>query len=476
MSSITKAFCSAFASGGSRTVVVSRSGSRVFRRSFAELQDDVQRMTAYYAAQGIRRGMRILAFAPPSYDLCVSMIAALQTGAPIMYVDIWAKQDSLRRVFADYRPDAVLVSGKTRFLRPFFREIGKIRHIIRTDRCHGTAPAAEPPPEPPEDTPALLTMTTGSTGRPKIAVRSHRDLMHQLTLIGQNLYAGCDETVLTTSYIYVFANILSGFTTVMPMLNLGRYSEKKLNRILSLFREEKVTMILTSPDFCLRADEDFPHLRQIYCGGAILNLHEACRIRRKFRRAACTLIYGSTECSIIASADLTEFIRTLKATGNAMLGRPVTGVRVRLTEQGEILVTSAALLAHYLTQDSGKETDSAGTLWHHTGDIAAEADGVLYYRGKAGRCVCIGDACIYNNEIEQAIIRCAPGIPKCAVLQEAGAVHVFLPGSVPGLSGIREVLRSFGISGAVLHRIPRIPCDVKHHTKIDYQKLKEYLT
>jgi len=476
MSSITDAFRLAFAEGGTRTAIVSRKGSHVFRRSFAELHDDVQRMTAYLRAQGIRRGMRILAFAPPSYDLCVSMIAALQTGAPIMYADIWAKQDSLRRVFADYRPDAVLVSGKTRFLRPFFREIGKIRHIIRTDCYHGVPPSAEPADYPAEDSPALLTMTTGSTGSPKIAVRSHRDLLHQLELIRQNMQADSGETVLTTSYIYVFANILSGFTTVMPMLNLGRYSDAKLNRILSLFRMEPVTMLLTSPDFCLRTNPVFPHLRQIYCGGAILNLHEACIIRRKFRNAACTLIYGSTECSIIAAADLTDYIRTLKKTGKAMLGTPVEGVRVRLTEQGEILVTSAALLAHYLKHDSGKETDSSGTLWHHTGDIAETGDGILYYRGKEGRFVTVSGKRIYSNEIEQKIIIQMPNLPKCAVLQSQGRVCVFLPEPVPEPAAIRRTLTSFGISGPALYRIRKIPCDVKHHTKIDYHKLEASLT
>ncbi len=68
-----------------------------------------------------------------------------------------------------------------------------------------------------------------------------------------------------------------------------------------------------------------------------------------------------------------------------MLGIPVKGVQVRLTDTGEILVSSAALLEHYLVQDSGKETDSSGVVWHHTGDIAEETDGVLYYLGKTGR-------------------------------------------------------------------------------------------
>ncbi|HAG14211.1 MAG TPA: hypothetical protein DCG49_10170 [Ruminococcus sp.] len=475
MSRIADAFLQAFAAGGSETAVIYRRGNRVKRRSFAELQQDVQQMQAYYLAHGIRRGKRLLAFAAPSYDLCVCMIAALQIGAPIMYVDIWAKQEKLRRVFADYAPDAVLVSGRTKYLRPFFREIGKIRRIVRTDRYHGQKPDMQPHRPLPEDTTALLTMTTGSTGTPKIAVRSHRDLLHQLTLIHDNLEHDGKETVLTTSYIYVFANILYGFTTVMPKLNLGRSSTGKCNRVLRLFRNEPVTMLLTSPDFCLRTEPVFPHLRRVYCGGAILNLHEARIIKQKYRKCACTLIYGATECSIIASADLDAYIQALEQQGRAMLGIPVKGVQVRLTDTGEILVSSAALLEHYLVQDSGKETDSSGVVWHHTGDIAEETDGVLYYLGKTGRYVTVCGRHLYSNVIEQAITAADPTIPKCAVIQHKGRINVFLQHPQPHEETVRKTLRSFGINAPVLRCIDRIPCDVKHHTKINYDRLKEYL-
>ena len=475
MSRIADAFAAVCKENGSRTALIFRSGHTVEQRSFAELAEDVCRMRAYFAAKNLKKGDRILAFAAPSYQLCVCMIAALQTGTPIMYVDIWAKQERLRRIFAEYHPDLVLVSGRTLWLRPFFREIGKIRRVIRVERCSGFAPeksAAEPLPE---DTLALLTMTTGSTGKPKIALRTHSDLLQQLRLIQDNIETQHRETVLTTSYIYVFANILSGFTTVMPKLNLGRSSPAALDRKLKLFRDVPVTMLLTAPDFCLRTEPVFPLLHTVYFGGAILNLHEAEQIRQKYSNCKCITVYGSTECSVIASADLDDYIRTLKQTGKAMLGKPVSGVRVRLSDDGEILISAKALLKHYLSGDLGKETDSSGVLWHHTGDIA-EADGdLLFYRGKAGRTVTVCGKQIYSNELEQAISARFPEIPKCAVLQDKNRVNVFLQHPHPDEAGIRRLLAEYGISAPVLRTVKQIPCDVKHHTKIDYETLKEYL-
>lgn len=478
MSKIVDIFESTCASQGENTAIVYRRGKKVFRKSFTELHRDVHKMTAYFASCGVRQGDRILAFAASSYKLCVFMLAALETGASIMYVDIWAKQESLRSVFADYKPHMALVSDKTKHLRCFFGEIGRIKKVINIDRADSFPAGDARTTDIPEDTTALLTMTTGSTGKPKIALRSHRDLMQQLELIDRNICSDGHETVLTTSYIYVFANILNGFTTVMPQLDLGRYSERKINKLLKLFSEEPVSMIITSPDFCLKADNIFPQLKTLYFGGAILNLYEATLIRRKFSSCKCQIIYGSTECNLIATADLDEFIQQLKTDQRSILGRPVKGVRIKLGNDGEILVTSDAMLESYLISDpSTKETDDEGTLWHHTNDIA-ETDGeLLFFLGKNRRYINIGQHKLYSNCIEQQLVARLDDILKCAVLEHKGTVYVFLQkgNKTADIGKVNRVLAELGISSAKIITIKKIPCDVKHHTKVNYDKLKERL-
>ncbi len=458
------------------TAVVYREGRNVHRRSFSQLYEDVRCMRAHLIRSGAKQGDRILAFAASSYKLCVFMLASLQTGASVMYVDIHARQDSLRSVFADYKPDMVLVSDTTKHIRFLFREINRIKQVINIDKASRNAVDAPDISDIPEDMPALLTMTTGSTGRPKIAVRSHLDLMQQLQLINANIDAEGHQTVLTTSFIYIFANILNGYTTVMPQLNIGRWSAKKLNRVLSLFSGENVTMMITSPDLCLKAENIFPQLETLYFGGAILNLNEAQRIREKFP-CRCIVIYGSTECSIIATSELDEFIATLRAERRSILGKAVNGVRVRLSDNGEILVTSEALLGSYLINDpSTKETDESGVLWHHTNDIAAEENGVLYFLGKSGRTVEISGKRVYSNCLEQQIVVRFPSLRKCAVLEHSGKQWVVLQrGDSPDTAAVAEFVRTLGMTAPELRIIKSIPCDVKHHTKIDYNKLKEQL-
>lgn len=461
-----------------RTAVVYREGMRVKRKDFGGLHEDVSAMTAYLHDCGVRRGDRILAFAPSSYRLCVFMLASLRIGAPIMYVDIWARQESIADVFGQYRPSYVLVSDATRLMRPFFGEIGRIAKTVNIDRFEKYSGSTAESAEISEDETALHTMTTGSTGKPKIALRSHRDLLCQLELINMNIISGGHETVLTTSYIYVFANILNGFTTVMPSLNLGRYSSRKINRILNLFRDEAVSMIITSPDYCLKADNIFHTLKVVYSGGAILNLHEARIIREKYSGCTVRIIYGSTECSIIAQADIDEFTDILEKTHRSILGRPVDGVDVRLADNGEILVSARALLKDYLVSDNSTKTiDSEGRLWHHTNDIAQYENGLLYFLGKSGRYINTSDGIAFSNCTEQAIISAFPDIPKCAVLEHDGGVYVFLQRGVKPHTAeeLNRVLSDFGIQGARFRTVRKIPCDVKHHTKIDYNRLKRYI-
>ena len=477
MSSIVERFESVCRENADITAVVYREGRTVRRSSFSELYGDVRCMRAHLLHNGVKRGDRILAFAASSYKLCVFMLAALQIGASVMYVDIHARQSSLRSVFADYKPDMVLVSDVTKYIRFLFGEINKIKQVINIDRSTADAAQAAVPADISEDTPALLTMTTGSTGKPKIAVRSHLDLMQQLQLINANIDADGHQTVLTTSFIYIFANILNGYTTVMPQLNIGKWSAKKINRMLSLFKDERITMLITSPDFCLKAENIFPQLETLYFGGAILNLNEAQRIREKFPYCRCIVIYGSTECSIIATADLSEFISVLEKEQRSILGRAVNGVRVRLSESGEILVTSEALLESYLINDPAtKERDGSGILWHHTNDIGSEENGVLYFLGKSGRYIEISGKRVYSNCIEQQIIAYFPALQKCAVLEHNGRIFVVLQkGDFTDIAAVVELVSSLGIVSPELRIVRSIPCDVKHHTKINYDKLKEKL-
>ncbi|MDE5547822.1 MAG: acyl--CoA ligase [Clostridia bacterium] len=442
-------------------------------KTFGELFKDTEQTVQYLSASGVKYGDRILAFAAPSYRLCVFMLASLRLGASLMYVDIWAKQDKLKSVFSDYRPDYLLVSNQTKYLKIFFREIRKIKRVINVDTVSGgnAIPLAEN--EIGEETVALLTMTTGSTGKPKIVIRTHRNLYEQLKLINENLDASGEQTVLTTSFIYVFSNVMSGFTTVLPQVNLSLQSKRKLNGKLAKFSDLPITMIMTSPDFCLKTDNLYPSLKQVFFGGAILNIKEAKAILNKYGQAEITYIYGATECNLISSTRLATYAEKLERERHCVLGNVVRGVQVKIGGNNEIMVSSSALLENYLVQDLSNKTKDGQTVWHNTGDTGAYENGVLYYLGRSKYEIQTDGGKFYSNQIEQNVILQFQELDKCAVLQYNGVVYLFVECSEKcNLTDVEVYLKeTFQIEKLRVKKLKKIPCDVKHHTKINYNKL-----
>ncbi len=439
-------------------------------KTFGQMYEDVLKMTSYLVYRGVKKQDRILAFASSNYNLCVFILAAFKIGASVMYIDIFAKQESLRNIFDKYKPDHILVCNRTNIIRNAFKEISKIKNIINIDKLNKFEYKEIKYENLEEQTPALITTTTGSTGIPKIFVRSHKDLLQQLELVMANIDSNLkDEVVLTTSYIYIFANIIQGFTTVLPNINLGSNSDSKIINKLSKFSNLDITMIITSPDFCLRTPNIYPKLRRLYFGGAILNYNEAKKIVNKYKDIDITYIYGSTECNLISKIKLNNYIEILKKQGICLLGTICNGVNIRIDKDGHILVKSDALLQKSLDEITFNDG------YYDTNDIGVLENNQLIYRGKKGFLITIDGRILYSNEIEQKVILKFENISKCAMIQKENKYYLFIEDYNISKEEIEEFIKiTYGIEANII-QIKVIPKDIKHHTKINYLKLEKIL-
>ena len=434
-------------------------------KTYKELYEDVEKAESCLVEKGIGNGKKLLAFASPNYDLLVCILAAFKLGAAVMYVDIFAKQDSLKNFFNKFKPDYALVSNKTRFLSLFFKHIRKAR-VVNVDKF-SVGSAILKSNNIDDNVPALITATTGSSGQPKVFIRSHGDLFNQLKLIRNNLkVAERNEVILTTSYIYAFANLIQGFTTVLPNINLAlRKRAKGMIKKLKKFENLKITTIMTSPDFCLRLPNLYSEVKRLYFGGAILNYNESSKIKSKYDGAEIWYIYGSTECALISGVRLEEYLDILKKTGRCLLGNICDGVKVCIDGDGHILVNSDALLRQKL---DGKTTGK----YYDINDIGYVDRGRLYYIGKSGTKVRIKNKEYYANELEQQVVLKFHELSKCAILEYYGVNYAFVEG-VDGKKRIEEYLaEEFGIKN--VKSLRKIPRDVKHHTKINYAELARF--
>ncbi len=456
MSEIVKFFDEICEKNNEKIAFYYRKNGKISKKTFADVKKDVLNCQAQLHAEGVKSGDHILAFATSGYDLITYILASFRIGAVVMYVDILAQQDTLESFFKKHEPKYVFVSNKTQYIRHFFKLLKgrKIINVEKTPTKHGgrmTSNIAD-------DAPALLTYTTGSTTVPKAVVRTHGDLKNQLHLVKTN-FRKCqrEEVILTTSYMYILANLLQGFTTVLPNLNLIR-SSRHLNKVLSTFSNLPINVIITSPDFCLKTRNYYPDLEYLYFGGAILNLYEAKHIKQKFPASENIIIYGCTECNLIATNNLNSYIEKLERDGDCSLGQPVDGVKIKIGDNNEIIVSSYALL------EQKKD--------YNVGDIGRLKDGELFYLGKANNILESCDNKVYANQVEQDLV-VKFGLTKCAFLENNNDYYLFIQDRVNKKLLEKYIENKYGFI-IIIKKLRRIPCDIKHHTKINYKRLRRY--
>ena len=439
---------------------------RLKSKTFQKVYEEVNAIANNLLELGVKKGDRIFALAPSNYRLCLFIMGAFKIGASLMYIDLFAKQDKVNNLFNKYKPQYILVSNKTRYIKPFIKNVNRIKKVINIDKID-IKKVKEFDLQIDESNYALLTTTTGQTGEPKIFIRTHEDLYNQLEVIMNNIDKKNCNTILTTSYIYVFANLLLGKTTVIPNIDLKKKPDT-INKKLSVYNNIAIDTFITSPDFLLKADNNFKNLKTIYFGGAILNINEATKIYNKFRNCHINYIYGSTECNIISINTLTNYINCLKEKHLNNLGHVIKEVKIKTNEEQDIIVTGKNLLTKSIEGENS-------TNEYNTNDKGYLLEDELIYLGRKNFKVQINKKNKYYNQIEQEIILETPEIEKCAFLEENNKYYLFITNKSIDLNRIETTLKNKYNIEAKIIILKEIPCDIKHHTKIDYRKLRRMI-
>jgi fatty-acyl-CoA synthase len=166
-------------------------------------------------------------------------------------------------------------------------------------------------------------------------------------------------------------------------------------------------------------------------------------IKRKFPAARTTVNYGSTETArAVALRDPDLF------THPGSVGHPIPGVRAKVADDGELLISSDRLMSGYFELPA--ETDAAiRDGWYHTGDLAEHDDeGYLTIVGRKKEVIRTGGETVAPVEVEAALAG-YPGLADLAVVgvpdaqwgEVVCAVVVLAEGAVlPGPTDLRAYL------------------------------------
>ncbi len=126
------------------------------------------------AAAGVERGDRVILSAPSSVGLVVAHAALLRLGAVVMPTNGAYRSDEVGHVVSDARPTAAIVGDPS--WEAWIHDVDPSVTVVSPAIELPDGPAVELDRSEPDD-PALIGYTSGTTGRPKGAVLSHRNLL-----------------------------------------------------------------------------------------------------------------------------------------------------------------------------------------------------------------------------------------------------------------------------------------------------------
>lgn len=495
-------------------------GERV--TSFAQLDADAARAASLLLRHGLRPGDAVLVFHPMSAELYAALIALFRLRMVAMFLDPSAGREHIERCCALNPPKGFIASTKAHLLRlwsPALRRI-PIRFVIgwsvpgavKWSRARALEPSAEIM-ECDANTPALLTFTSGSTGQPKAAVRTHGFLLAQHRVLAESLELTAGDVDLATMPIVLLANLGSGVTSLIPNADLRFPGRIDPGPVVAQIQSSEATSSVASPAFfeclaryCSEKSLALPSFQKLFTGGAPVFPRLLDQMQAMAPNADVVAVYGSTEAEPIAHVSRRhlqpEDLRAMLAGRGLLAGVPVEAIAVRILrdqwgrplapitaadfaeqcqaagEPGEIVVSGGHVLSGYLHGQGDEETKFRvdGRVWHRTGDAGyLDATGRLWL---LGRCVArIRDALgeLYPFAAETALYQNG-AVRRAAMVSHQGkrvlAIE-FFDGHAADVAALRQELAWTKVEE--IRVCKRIPVDKRHNAKIDYPALAALL-
>lgn len=499
------------------------------RITYAKLATTIEAAAGGLRRLGLTKGDRVLIFVPLSVELYVSMFAAQQIGAIPVFLDSWARRDQLGLCARTAAPKGMISLEPAFELSAGVPDVAAIpvkvvvgdhrgRYAASlSDLITSKSPASIEPVE--AEHPALVTFTTGSSGTPKGANRTHGFLAAQHAALQEIIPYTPQDKDMPVFPIFSLNNLASGVTTVLPAIDLAAPSSRDAAVLTAQIRQAGVTCCTVSPsifegvsDFCARHHITLDGLRRVVTGGAPVSRDQVARFKVVAPSATALILYGSTEVEPIAHIDGDTLLSGSVERDGVNVGAFSSSLRWKFLRlhrgpialgpkgwaewetaagtPGELAVSGPHVCGQYYNnQDAFRETkivDAAGAIWHRTGDVGLlDPEGDLWLVGRVHNAIARDGNVFFPVQAEIVMKRLAGvrqaayvGLPDPALGERAVAV-VSLKENVPDQGTLRraveDALAACNLPVDDVRVVQEIPMDPRHHSKVEYTTLRRQL-
>lgn len=408
--------------------------------TYSDFNHKVDCFASALAANGVKTGDTVAILLENSPQFLIAFYGILRTGAVAVPMNPGYTENEIAYILSDCKAKAVVaVPSQKSNLSDLQEKLSHLELIIYTgsvDSCLSfdhllkQANQANPVFESPsfsEDALAIILYTSGTTGHPKGAMLSHRNMASNAESTRAFLKINSEDRVIAVlPMFHVFcltvclnASILSAAT----ILILPKFSPSK---VFQTIRQHQATLFVGVPtmyNFMIHQPEptaeDAASLRVCISGGSSMPVELLHKFESRF---GVILLegYGLSEASPVTAFNRMEEIRK-----PGSIGKDIPGVKNKVVdpdgkevprgEVGELIVQGPNVMLGYY----GQPESTALTLregWLYTGDMAImDEDGYIFIVDRKKDMIIVGGYNVYPREVEEVLYQ-HPFVLEAAVI------------------------------------------------------------
>ncbi|WLR51498.1 fatty acid--CoA ligase family protein [Bacillus tianshenii] len=457
------------------------------RGTYRELKQQIDAFSKNLISMGVKKGDHIGLISGNSPHYVISLYGALQAGAIVIPINPVYTPDEIGYILTNGDVKVVIALDK---LMPIFEKIDKelpaVERYILLETEKRTSPSLLEDklkpfskmmesveekisfPQLDEEDTAVILYTSGTTGKPKGAMLTRRNIYSNAKDTAN--YLSIDEhdiviTVLPMFHVFCLtvalnAPLISGGTIcIMP-----KFSPDAVFHVAS---ENKATVFAGVPTMYnflnqipTASKESFSHIRICVSGGASMPVALLKSFEKKFD-VQISEGYGLSEASPVTCFNPLDRPRKPGSIGTSILNVEnkvvdPEGNEVETGEVGELIVRGPNVMKGYYKMPE----ETAATLkngWLYTGDMAKkDEDGYFYIVDRKKDMILVGGYNVYPREIEEVLYD-HPAVVETAVIgvpdpEYGEAVKCFV---VVNTSTTEEELKQYCSEHLAKYKVPQ---------------------
>ncbi len=456
--------------------------------SYAQLNTYITKFASGLSKLGIEKGDKVALIVGNSPHFIIALYGALKAGAAVIPVNPLYSPDELIYILTN--GDAKAVITLDLFL-PLVEKaspiLPNIEHFIicETKQEHpydfsdnklksftnvvGHGDVTFEGPELHEEDLAVILYTSGTTGKPKGAMLTHKNLYSNAIDAGHFLsFTSTEKVIATLPAFHVFcltvalnAPLMYGATVIL----VPKFSPSE---IFNIIRTQKATVFAGVPtmynflyQFPEGKTEDFESIRLCISGGSSLPVALLENFEKKFN-VMISEGYGLSEASPV-----TTFNPLDKPRKAGSIGTNISNVENKIVNElgeevpvgvvGELIARGPNIMKGYYNMPE----ETAMTIrdgWLYTGDLARkDEDGYFFIVDRKKEMIIVGGFNVYPREVEEILYN-HPEIVECAVIglpddNFGESVKAYVVSKNPSLS--EETLVEYCMAHLAKYKVPK---------------------